>query len=118
MDCFAVPCVGHADGRGIADSRERMEKVVEDATVNIEGSPRVRDHVSDAADEGEVALLVPESQVAGPEPAIDDGCSREFGVPPVALHDLPATDYHLADDARGCHHTVVLAYADLHARYR
>src|SRR5699024_7245178 len=71
------------------------------------------DHVLDPVDDGEVAVLVEGSDVAGVEPSVDDRLGGLLGPVEIAAHDGGAGDEDLAGFAGGLIPPVLVDDPDL-----
>src|SRR5581483_10448543 len=84
-ELLAVLDVGHADHLHVAHVGVGVEELLDLPGVDVLPAPD--DHVLDAADDVDVAVLVHRGQVAGVHPAaLVDGLGRALGVVPVARH--------------------------------
>jgi hypothetical protein len=91
--------VGHAEDGGHRDVGVLREHLLDLAGVHVVAV--ADDHVLRAVDDGEVAVVVLGAEVAGAEPAVDDGRGRVVGTVQVAVHQVVAADDELADLAVG-----------------
>ena len=94
-DDLAEGAVGQAHGMGLAH-RLVVEQRVDDV-LRLDVDPAGDDEGLLAADDGDEAVFVLGGEIAGVEPAVDDGLGGELGLVEIALHDVLAADEQLAD---------------------
>src|SRR5579884_2940528 len=89
-DLLAILGVRHANHLHIADLRVRVEKLFDLAGIDVLAA--ANDHILDAPDDVDIALLVHGGQVSGMHPARTvDSLSGRFGIVPVAEHHAVPT---------------------------
>src|SRR5512144_2037962 len=97
-DLLAVLRVRDPDDGHLVHPRVMGEDLLDFTRVDVEPAPQ--NHVLLPVDDGDEPLLVPDGQVTGSEPFVDDRGLGRLGAVPVALHHVVAADHYLADLAR------------------
>src|SRR3954453_20566757 len=98
-DLLAHHVVGDADRDNLADAGRAGQRALDLDRVDVLAA--AVDHVLLAIDDVEQPVLVDPAEVAGVQPAADEGLLRGVGVVPVALHDVGPADQQLADAGLG-----------------
>src|SRR5438067_1535733 len=94
-DFFAVALAGHADDLDIAHVGVGVQEFLDLARIDVLAA--ADNHVLDAPDDVDVALVVHGRQVTGVHPARGvDGLTGRFGIVPVTEHDAVAARAQLA----------------------
>src|SRR5690606_31752361 len=102
--------VGYADDGAFAHCRVRVHGVLHLARVDVLAA--ADDHVLDAVDDVDEAVLVHPGAVAGVHPAVADHGGRGLGIAPVAQHHLRTAHRDLARHA--ARQLVPVGVDDLH----
>ncbi len=112
---LAVHVVGGcADHGAFEDRRVGGEGVLDLLGIQVFSAPD--DHVLDAVDQGEVAVVVEPSDVAGVQPPGDDGAGRLLRDAEITGHHVRAFDDDFADPPGGHRVSVLVDDADPLAR--
>src|SRR4051794_12575572 len=104
--------VGHRDHGGLAHVRVLVDRVLDDARIDVEAAGD--EHVLLAVNDGEAPVLGHEPDVAGQEPAVDEGARVLLRPVPVAGRDVRAADADFADLARVQHAPGVIERDHVH----
>ncbi len=94
LDLLAAFRVGDADGRGLGDFGVFEKDLFDVARVDVVAAGN--DHVLFAVHDEKIALRVHHGDIAGVQPAVDDGLGRGILALPVAPHDLGAAHHEFA----------------------
>ena len=91
---FAVDCAGPSDDGRLGDSGQPVDDALDLLGVDVLAS--ADDHVLGSVDEHQVSVLVEAADVAGVQPAVDEGLGGLLGSVQVAAHDVRPRDEYLA----------------------
>src|SRR5690606_37440576 len=116
-DRFAVIRVRHADDGRFDDARERVERQLDFLGIDVVAA--AEDQILGTSDDGEVAVRIQLTDVAGAEPAVGgEFLARLFGHAPVTGEHVRSLDLHHAGRADGQRRIRVVGDAKLHAGQR
>src|SRR6185437_8649576 len=98
-DFLAEDAVRDADHRRVHDGGMAEERILDLDAIDVLAAPD--EHVLDAIEDVEKALLVAAYEVAAAQPAIGEARRRRLAVVPIAFDDIGSLDPELADRAIG-----------------